>query len=423
MTSRGSKFYIVMLAAGLTGLTACSGGTPAGQESSPGGAQPSGSASATGAASSAPATSGTPVPATTPSAKATAAVLAPAAAVAPPASASPLGGGRAASLVRVQVNNCTAMAQGTGFFVAPNMVLTAGHLFNSGSTISVHSSAGVVRGELLGRDDATDVALVRLLPTRDGGKLSGTPLGLATAAPAAGSPVTMIGLPTGRDAHSAAGQVKQAGQQATILGKPVSGLVSHTANAQPGVSGAPLLDASGTVVAMELATTADGKGDHHAVPMATVAATVKQWQSAGKAQKLAACKQDGPPSMTSIHPDAPAIKTALHRYLAGITYATDKDDTGLLGKDVAWQGLSARLQQTHGSADKFLATFKGAKPTAANVDNLEITDQFTDTLIWTVQLEGPGKACQVRKQKVLLSSQPGRWVIDQVSDLEAPRKC
>ncbi|WP_342091457.1 S1 family peptidase [Luteococcus sp. H138] len=347
----------------------------------------------------------------------------PAEPVAPPASAAPLSGGPAASLVRVQVNNCTAMAQAAAFYVGPDVVLTASHVFDNASSISVHNTTGVVRGELLGKDDATGVALVRLLPTRDNGKLTGPGLSLASAAPAAGAKLTMLGLPTGLGAHQAAGQVQQADQQATVAGAPLTGLLSHTANAQPGVSGAPLLDSAGTVAAIELASSPDGKGTHHAVPASAVSAKVKQWQSAGKATKLAKCKEDGPPSMTSIHPDAPAIKTALNRYLWGLSYPKDADPSGQRGSQVAWHGLSTARQKSFGSPEKFIASLKGARATAANVDNLEISDQFTDTLIWTVQLEGPGKTCRVHKQKVLLSSEPGRWVIDQVSDLEAPRQC
>lgn len=238
-----------------------------------------------------------------------------------------MAGKDASALVRIQVNNCTAMTQGTGFFVGPDTVVTSGHLFDKASSISVHSASGVVRGALLERDAATGVAVVKVLPTGDGGKLTGAPLPVSAKDPQPSSPVRMLGLPTGRDAHQAKGTVKALDQQATVAENSLSGLVSHDANAQPGVSGAPLLDAAGKVVAMELSTTDDGAGEQHAVPAQAISTVIKQAGSA-KPQKLAKCVESGPPSMTSIHPDAPAIKTALTRYLWGLSHPTEIDETG-----------------------------------------------------------------------------------------------
>lgn len=403
MTSRGTG--IITLACALA-VAGCSGGGETEQATTEGSAQASASPSAQG--SSTASTSPTPTPPPTP--------------VAPPASATPLAGKDASALVRIQVNNCTAMTQGTAFFVGPDTVATSGHLFDKASSISVHSASGVVRGALLERDAATGVAVVKVLPTGDGGKLTGAPLPVSAKDPQPSSPVRMLGLPTGRDAHQAKGTVKALDQQATVAENSLSGLVSHDANAQPGVSGAPLLDAAGKVVAMELSTTDDGAGEQHAVPAQAISTVIKQAGSA-KPQKLAKCVESGPPSMTSIHPDAPAIKTALTRYLWGLSYPTETDETGFTGKQVAWQGLDPSLQKKHGTADKFIASFKGAKAGAANVDNLEIADQFTDTLLWTVQMEEPGKACRVHHQRVTLSSAPGRWVVKDVTDTEAPRSC
>ena len=57
------------------------------------------------------------------------------------------------------------------------------------------------------------------------------------------------------------------------------------------------------------------------------------------------------------------------------------------------------------------------------MDNLERTDFLTDTLIWAVHVDGPGKACRVHKQKVVLTTATGAWTIDQATDLVAPYPC
>lgn len=420
MQTRGMQTLTVLAVTSLVGLTACQGqpgDAPSGPATTPGVATASGSASPSPASGSAsPSASQLPSAAVTP--------VVPAA---PPASSKPVAAGSgkaAAAMVRVQVNNCAAMSSGAGFFVTDDLVLTAGHLFKNAASVAVHSPGGVVRGQLLGTDAATDVALVKLLPTGDGSRLSGSPLSLPAKDPAAGAKVTTLGYPHGKGLHQASGSIGAAGQQATVAENSLDGLLSHSANAAPGNSGGPLLDASGAVVGMELATGPTGEGAHHAVPASSIAPLLKAWRAKPTPPRMVKCVESGPPSMTSIHPDAPAVKTALTRYLWGLSYPTQTEETtGLTGLQVAWQGLGPAEQKRWGSPAKFQAAHKGQIAAAANVDNLAKRDEFTDTLIWTLQLEGPGKKCQVHTQQVVLSSAPGYWVVDSASDSQPPRTC
>ncbi|GAA1396141.1 serine protease [Luteococcus peritonei] len=411
MHTRGSVGRLSVCAVALASLAAgCSSG-------SSGTSTPSTSASGGSAAASPGAT------ATSASATPTKAPVTPVKPAAPPASAKPAGS-RAAGLVRVQVNNCQNMVTGSGFFVDDDLVLTAAHLFKGAASVAVHSPGGVVRGKVLGTDAASDLALVQLLPTGDGSRLTGPAFSLGTAAPKQGDAVTLLAYPAGRAAHQAAGTVEATDGGLEVDGTKLEGLISHTANAAPGNSGGVLLDASGKAVGMEVSTDPSGAGVHHAVPMTKAAALMKAWKAKPAALKMAKCEELGPPSMTSIHPDAPAIKTALSRYLWGMSYPTETEElTGLTGAQVAWQGLGPAEQKRYGSPEKFLAQHKGVIAGAANVDNLEKRDEFTDTLIWTLQLEGPGKKCQVHTQRVVLSSASGSWVIDQVAEQQAPRSC
>lgn len=73
-------------------------------------------------------------------------------------------------LVRVQVNNCVGRNQGSGFFVADDLMMTAAPSFTDAASIAVRSSTGIVRGDLVGLDKAKGVALVRLPATRDGSR-------------------------------------------------------------------------------------------------------------------------------------------------------------------------------------------------------------------------------------------------------------
>lgn len=389
----------------LTLATACSGGQPSDPAPSSSEPTPSADAGASATTPSSPAASATPGAGDLGWRPPTVAPI-PSGAVPAPES------GEAASIVRVQVNNCTGLTQGSAFFITPDLLVTSADLFDQAASIALHSSTGVVRGELMGLDEARGVALVRALPTRDGGKLTGPALTLAGADPSKGEAVTTLAHPIGHELHRARGTVSSVAE----------GRFEHDAIAAPGTSGGPVLDGQNRVLGLTQPSEPTAS-TVTAVSASTVADLVKTWRDAPKAHKLTECQQDGPPSMTSIHPDAPAIKASLHRYVMGLHGADRKDATGQTGAQVAWQKLGPALQKQHGSPEKFVASFKGARPTAANVDNLEIRDHFTDTLIWTIQFEGPGSKCVVHKQKLTLSTKPGHWVIDDVTDMEAPRPC
>lgn len=400
------RISTVAVATGLLLAAGCGGNDSAGTTTSP---------SASGSASPTASISGSTTASPSASASASGKGWTPPTIVAPPSSAKAVASSdaRASGVVRVQVNNCQGLAQASGSFVDDDLVLTAASIFNGASSIAVHSDNGVVRGQLVGLDATRGVALVKLLPTGDGSRLTGHVFSLAAADPAVGAKVTMLAHPLMRALYQDTGVVKEVS----------GGTIVHTANAAPGTSGGALLDQSGKLVGVEVATNGDGTGDHHAVAVSTLKTLVAGWKKSGTAQKLATCQADGP-SMTSIHPDAPAIRQALGRYTRGISAPTTVDTaTGLTGQAEAWQTLGETQQKKYGSPAKFIASFKGATVGAANVDNLEVRDHFTDTLIWTIQLEGPGKACQVHKQRVVLSSAPGHWVVDQLTDVESPSSC
>lgn len=414
MRTRGScaNLSVAVLALGLA--AGCSSGSPATDRT------PAGTGSAS--ASTSHATTPSPTPSTTPTSGQVG--WAPPTIVAPPAGASAVADSdqRASGVVRVQVNNCVGLNQGSGFFVGPDLVMTAASLFTDAASIAVHSSSGVVRGDLVGLDKAKGVALVRLPATRDGSRLTGTVFSTSTDV-TEGTSVTMLAHPLGQRLHQDSGTVTGTGASAQVDGTTLGGLLEHDANASPGTSGGPLLTAGTKVVGMELATSPDGTGVHHAVPMSTAAPLLAKWKSSTAKLPLRKCTNDGPPSMTSIHPDAPAIKASLNRYLWGLGYPDQTDQAGTSGADIAWQKLGAQEKKRQGSKQDFFATYRAMRPTAANVDNLEVRDHFTDTLIWTVQFNGPGKKCVVRKEKVVMSSEPGHWVIDQVTDMGSPNAC
>ena len=135
-----------------------------------------------------------------------------------------------------------ANSVGSGFFVAPELVLTNAHvLCGNGKPIRVISADGRGRdGTVLRSDERLDLGLVRVPGATD----APLPMGDAGAL-AVGERLMMIGSPVGLEftVHDAS---------VSNLSRPIFGVsyVQIAAKINPGNSGGPLIDAKGRVVAV-----------------------------------------------------------------------------------------------------------------------------------------------------------------------------
>jgi S1-C subfamily serine protease len=139
-------------------------------------------------------------------------------------------------------------ATGTGFVVdGDGHVLTAAHVVDNASSITLTFHDGATRkATLLGKDDATDVAVLKVDPS--GLKLHPLTLG-SSAAMQVGDAVAAIGDPFGYDRSLSTGVVS--GLDRTIQapnGFTVAHAIQTDAALNPGNSGGPLLNARGEVI-------------------------------------------------------------------------------------------------------------------------------------------------------------------------------
>ncbi|HEY6907894.1 MAG TPA: trypsin-like peptidase domain-containing protein [Myxococcales bacterium] len=157
---------------------------------------------------------------------------------------------------------------GTGFFIrADGLIATNGHVIEGATdiTVQVGEDERVYRATLVGQDDATDLALLKVegdkpfavLPLGDSERLE------------VGEWVIAIGNPFGLSRSVTTGIVSFKGRRdVNPSGRPgYYDFIQTDAAINPGNSGGPLLDARGAVVGINAAVNPSGQGIGFAIPV------------------------------------------------------------------------------------------------------------------------------------------------------------
>ena len=166
----------------------------------------------------------------------------------------------APGVVDIAVDN----GSGTGFVVDKDgHIVTAAHVVNGANSISVKFQDGTTRkATVLGQDDATDVAVIKIDPSG----LTLHPLTLGSSASVGvGDDVAAIGDPFGYARSISTGIVS--GVDRTIKapnGFTVAHAIQTDAAMNPGNSGGPVLNADGQVVGIADQIATDGSADQSA---------------------------------------------------------------------------------------------------------------------------------------------------------------
>jgi S1-C subfamily serine protease len=136
----------------------------------------------------------------------------------------------------------TPGGRGTGFFVAPDTLITNAHVVEGNSYVTIKLSSGeAITGRVMQRSDDLDLAAIRTNDTRAGQAT----LPLASSREARiGGEVIAIGSPLGLQNTVTRGIVSALRQVGAVV------LVQTDAAINPGNSGGPLLDRSGRVLAV-----------------------------------------------------------------------------------------------------------------------------------------------------------------------------
>ncbi|MCU1486766.1 MAG: protease Do [Actinomycetia bacterium] len=186
----------------------------------------------------------------------------------------------AVSAAVVQIETSDGLGSGV-LYDAQGHILTAAHVVTGSSTVTVRLSDGTtLQGQVVGADDTTDVAVVKVTPPADI-----TPATLATGEDLqVGQLAVAIGSPFGLDQTVTSGIV-------SAVDRSVQGMtvVQTDAAINPGNSGGPLVDADGHVIGINdsiYSDSGDNAGVGFAIPV-DIAARVAQELVSGGAVDLA----------------------------------------------------------------------------------------------------------------------------------------
>lgn len=163
---------------------------------------------------------------------------------------------------------------GTGFVIAPDLVVTAAHVVEGFDSMVITSIDGSqYTGNAIGFAPGQDAAVIQLDEPVDI-----EPLKWSSQTPRVGSDISVLGYPLNLDLSVTAGTISGVGR--TILfpnGETIPNVMQTDALTNPGNSGGPWLDETGSVIGLHIAGRDGAAGINWGVDAKVVQALVDQW--------------------------------------------------------------------------------------------------------------------------------------------------
>ncbi|MBW4473799.1 MAG: trypsin-like peptidase domain-containing protein [Stenomitos rutilans HA7619-LM2] len=180
-----------------------------------------------------------------------------------------------------QSNERMVRGTGSGFIVkADGLVLTNAHVVDGATSVTVTLKDGrEFTGKVLGKDELTDVAVVKI----QGTNLPTAPIGNSEQIKP-GEWAIAIGNPLGLDNTVTAGIISGTGRSSGVVGAPDKrvSFIQTDAAINPGNSGGPLLNRQGQVIGMNTAIIGGAQGLGFAIPINQAQRVANQLIATGK---------------------------------------------------------------------------------------------------------------------------------------------
>lgn len=321
-------------------------------------------------------------------------------------------------VVRIETTYCDgSVASGSGFLIAPDMIVTAAHVIQDAHTISLRTHTAASRGIVVGEDPDRDLAVLR-----SRWPLPGHTFTFARKPVHDLDEVAILGYPLGLPLTTDAGHVSALNRTIDLEDQSLGGMIQTDAAVNPGNSGGPMVDTRGQVIGVVDAGYSTAQGIAYAIPSRTAAPTVQGWVRHPHRVSTAKCEDPyGDISVTSAHPDAPAIATSLARYFTSLNDHEYAD---------AWGLISGDLRGGFGTFDFFQHSYSTTSIDDVTLESVDMTSETTDTARvrftshQAARLGHDGQTCSRWHLDYTMRIDTGFWHIAGAQNLgRSPRDC
>ncbi|MDN5767471.1 MAG: serine protease [Humibacillus sp.] len=337
------------------------------------------------------------------------------------------------AVVRIDVVTCDARWMGSGFVVGKNLVMTANHVAQGASAITVQYADGVTRARVVGLDPTTDSALLR---TED--PVTDQPLQLSTKVPDLGESVAVLGFPLQTyELRFTEGSLSGLHEPVTYDGGPeIDAMVTDTA-INGGNSGGPALDDTGQVIGLVSGqllwvagrdTPAPAQGQGYIIPAAALVKNLDRWR-AQPDQPPTSCGNtlDAGGSENPITVDIPSDDPVATDIARSLLVHGEAINTG--NYEAAWQVFTSRMHQKLGTVRSWSSGLGTSYWRGISVQKVSGTGdaRTARTVLMTEQASAnghQGQTCSIWVLDYGMKRVDGGWLINSVnSPAGAPKPC
>src|SRR4051794_9554459 len=281
-------------------------------------------------------------------------------------------------VVFVQSQGGGQAATGSGFvYDTQGHIITNDHVVEGFNTFAVRigSDQTPLPVRLVGKDPSSDLAVLKVDPSRVSGGLKPLPLGDSNAL-APGDQAIAIGSPFGLAGTVTVGVISALGRTIeSPNGFPIANAIQTDAAINPGNSGGPLLDGAGNVIGVNSQIKTES-GDSNAgvgfaVPVSTIKQVVPQIQSGGKINRAFLGGTNGSSNdqsgavVSDLVPNGPAAKAGVQpgdKIVAIDSRPIQSSDDVSAAVAAHKPGDQAKLTVVHGGDRRTLTVTLGTRP-------------------------------------------------------------
>jgi S1-C subfamily serine protease len=220
-------------------------------------------------------------------------------------------------------------------FTPDGLVITNSHVVDGAASVNVTLPSGQrTRGDVLGEDVDTDLAVIRVDTANGDGHLPWASLGDSSAV-RAGQVAIAIGNPYGFDCSVTAGVVSALGRSLRArTGRLMDDIIQTDAALNPGNSGGPLVTSRGEVIGVNTAVIVPAQGLAFAIASNTVRLVVSRLLRDGRVRRsyIGVAGQKVPVSRRLARYHGLAVSSGI--LVASVEVASPAATAGLRGHDI-----------------------------------------------------------------------------------------